>query len=205
MKRGGRSPLRQDLTGKKFGRWTVVDYAGFIKKKASWLCLCECGASTIVKADSLTMGKSLSCGCYRMEVIVTHNESHKKREYSIWHGMKSRCLNPKCNMYKTYGGRGITVCERWMSYENFLSDMGRMPSDSHSLDRINNELGYCPENCRWATKSEQATNRRNTVFVDFRGEKRKLIELCREFGKNFAVTRQRMRRDGWMIEECLAN
>lgn len=156
-----------DITGQKFGLWTVVARAPKRKQgNAIWWCRCECGAENAVSGGELKAGLSKSCGCRRAECNrlkaakhVTHGLSHTP-EYTCWGSMRHRCRNPKSSKYADYGGRGISVCERWNSFENFLADMGRRPTPAHSLDRINNDGNYEPGNCRWATPKEQMNNRR---------------------------------------------
>lgn len=160
-----------DLTGKVFGRLTVEARVSEPGVRIVWRCRCSCGNTHFVSGNVLSAGRSKSCGCLRVEhgrahgarVNLKHGEGrngHETQEYHAWSNMLSRCNNPKHSHYADYGGRGITVCERWKSYVNFLADMGRAPSDT-SIDRVDNERGYEPTNCRWATKSEQNGNARN--------------------------------------------
>ena len=154
-----------DYVGVVFNRWTVVAEAERDKfGNRRFHCKCMCGASREVPIANLTSSKSKSCGCLNRELagklFKTHGKS-KTREYRIWAGMISRCHDVNSSSYSRYGGRGIFVCSRWRnSFENFLSDMGERPSPSHSIDRINNEKGYSPENCRWADPFQQARNKR---------------------------------------------
>lgn len=164
--------LRNDLTGKKIGRWLVLkrDYSRL--PRTYWLCLCSCGTKKSVCGYTLTAALSKSCGCYAIELskirgpmlYTTHGEAANKTttpEYLAWQAMKTRCYNKATHYYHLYGGRGITVCKEWLeSYTNFLRDVGRRPSSAYSLDRINNNGSYCPENVRWATKSQQRKNQR---------------------------------------------
>ncbi len=150
--------LHIDLVGMRFGRLLVESRVS--GGRARWTCRCDCGAVTIVRGDSLRRGVTKSCGCYQRDRLLRHGEctgSLRSAEHRIWTGMLSRCKrDPR------YAGRGITVCERWIVFENFLADMGRRPTPTHSLDRIDNDRGYEPDNCRWATPTEQARNTRRT-------------------------------------------
>lgn len=153
-----------DLTGKTFGKLTVLERAGQNKNRnALWKCQCECGLIKITSGRLLRNGDSKSCGCLRLDSCIKTHTIHgmsKSPEFAIWAAMIQRCQNPKNIGYKDYGGRGITICERWLnSFENFFIDMGPKP-EKHSIDRINNDRGYSPENCRWATCHEQRMNQR---------------------------------------------
>jgi hypothetical protein len=154
---------RLDLTGRRFGKLTGASFSHVDKhRKVHWLCRCDCGGEKVVATASLRSGKTVSCGCVQK---ASHFEIHgyaKKQgrpsEYRIWTLMRDRCRNPKNNRWDRYGGRGISVCERWDSFEAFLADMGPRPSLKHSIDRKNNDGNYEPGNCRWATTTEQANN-----------------------------------------------
>lgn len=155
-----------DKTGRRFGRLVVVKYHG----NSQWLCKCDCGNTAIVFSSALNRGATQSCGCLHREraskANITHGKS-KTRLYDVWNGMKERCLNPMSLNYQNYGGRGITICDEWQksfeSFEKWAMENGfdpNLPFHKCSLDRIDNSKGYCPENCRWVTYSEQARNRR---------------------------------------------
>lgn len=162
----------KDITGQRFGRWTVIRRDGSNKfNKAMWWCKCDCGNEVSVLGKSLRVGDSTSCGCQRKEKFrpSPNNQNglkhgmHGSPEYITWIHMKARCSNPKDKRYKHYGGRGIKVCDRWVdSFESFFSDMGKRPTSQHSIDRINVNGDYEPSNCRWATPTEQRHNRRDS-------------------------------------------
>jgi hypothetical protein len=150
-----------DLTGKRFGRLVVLALHAE-KSRFGWVCRCDCGGERIVRGSDLIRGMSKSCNCLRKEMFAKRSTKHglcRSRAYQSWKGMKARCFNPRDRAYPDYGGRGITVCERWLIFENFYADMGERPPGM-SLDRINNDGNYEPGNCRWATVAEQLANRR---------------------------------------------
>lgn len=149
-----------DITGEKFGLLTVLGLHGLNeKKKTLWECLCDCGNKTIVLGDNLKRSTK-SCGCLRVAKSTTHGGSYTT-EYNTWHSMINRCCNPNNKDFINYGGRGITVCERWKSdFNNFVEDMGKKPSKYYSIDRADVNGNYEPSNCKWATRSQQERNKR---------------------------------------------
>jgi len=159
----------KNLIGQKFGRHLVINFYNKKNNKNYWNCLCDCGNTSIVCGTSLENGRSKSCGCLLKELASKRSFKHgltKSIEYHSWQAMKDRCLNINSNEYSYYGGRGIKVCNRWVnSFKDFYEDMGKRPSVKHTIERLNNELGYFKENCYWATKKEQANNTRQCKKV----------------------------------------
>lgn len=155
------------LVGTVFNRWKVLARAPNRVRAVMWTCQCDCGEVRDVRATTLKNEASKSCGCLRLELLegnnrrTTHGLSHSPL-YLTWMKMKDRCFNNSSSNYRYYGGRGITVCEEWLEFSNFLSYMGDRP-DRMTLDRIDNEGNYCPENCRWATWKQQMSNRRGAA------------------------------------------
>lgn len=174
----------QDLTGQKFYSLTIISKAdGNVGGSARWNCLCECGNTCITDSKTLKRGDKKSCGCR----IIKHLESirgkglkvENKKEYDIHRNMKSRCFNEKNKVYNSYGGRGITVCEEWLSFSGFIKDMGKCP-DGYSLERIDVNGNYCLENCKWIPISEQNLNKQGTIKIEVDGEMIPVMKLSRE-------------------------
>lgn len=166
----------------KIGRLTVV---GIFRDgdKIRVKCRCECGSETSPQISNIRNGHTRSCGClqktHRMIHAQTCGRFKNSKQYRAWCAMRSRCLNANNPQYKDYGGRGIKICERWNDYLNFESDIGEPNSPLMSLERVDNDKGYCPENCRWATKAEQNDNKQNTRRIQYRGALITITELVR--------------------------
>lgn len=200
----------EDLTGQKFGRVTVLGFAGIDDKSITfWYCRCDCGNITKVRAGGLKIGDSISCGCFNKQRLKEANTTHgharnynQSTTFSIWCSMLARCNNKKSNAYKDYGGRGITVCKRWESFENFLEDMGERPSKEYTLDRKENNNGYYKENCRWADWVVQANNRRNNRYFTLNGKTQTMSQWADELGLKRTTVFNRLKR-GWPIEKAL--
>ncbi len=200
---------RQDITGMKFGRLTAISYAG----NYNWLCQCECGNQKVIATSSLTRGLTKSCGCLYAETVTKHGFDRrvgKDRFYSIWHSMKSRCTKPNIDCAANYIGRGITICQEWLSFLNFKKDMYESYLEhlkehgtlNTTIDRIDNNSGYSKDNCRWATKKEQSRNLRLNRLISFNGETHCIAEWAEITGINEKILSYRIKA-GWNIEKAL--
>jgi len=151
-----------ELQGKQFGRLFVLQQMAAVAGRTMFECRCDCGALVSVRAENLRKGETQSCGCYRRDALADLRRTHGLRHsitYKSWHMMHQRCSNPNNGAYKNYGGRGISICERWNKFENFHADMGDRPPGK-SIDRIDNDGNYSQENCRWATPLQQNRNKK---------------------------------------------
>lgn len=196
-----------DLTGKTFGRLTVKRKdANNGDGRVLWLCACSCGSTKSVSGQQLRAGKTKSCGCYARESAASRLKTHgmiKTSEYRSWAHAKERCYQIGARNYNRYGGRGIRVCDRWRnSFENFYSDMGPKPTIKHTLDRIDNDRGYSPSNCRWATHKEQNNNKRTNRNITHGGETKTLTQWASSVGINRETLTSRLTA-GWPVQDAL--
>ncbi len=194
------------MIGKKFGILIVISKNNDNKGCGTkWLCKCNCGKTKIIRGNNLTIGHTKSCGCLNKYNNLKHG--HKKNNktsyiYTIWKGMIQRCTNSNSISYHNYGGRGISVCKKWLKFKNFLNDMGEQPTNKHQIDRTDNNEGYYKDNCRWATIIEQARNRRSNHLVTFNGKTQCLSGWSEELHINQNTLWARLNR-GWSIEKTL--
>lgn len=192
--------------GTVFSRLTVVREAGRSPQGRSlWACTCICGGSKTVSGTNLRSGYVRSCGCLAKELASARAKTHglsKTLTYSSWITMLHRCENPRRSKYEYHGGRGITVCKRWHKFENFLADMGPRESVALSLERRDNNKGYRPSNCYWATREEQCNNRRNSVRLTHAGKTQTLSQWAAHLGKTQSTLSWRYHQ-GWPVSEVL--
>lgn len=192
-----------DLTGQRFGRLTVIGIdEGRNTRKTYWICQCDCGRISSHRSDGLLAGTIKSCGCYKREqdaIRVTKNHKHKQsgtRLYGIWQGMKGRCYNPNDPSYKNWGGRGVEICDEWKDdftcFYTWAVENGY--SEDLTIDRIDNNGNYTPDNCRWASQKTQARNRRSNVSITIGRETKPLVEWCEIFKLSYTTVNARYKR-----------
>jgi len=196
--------------GERYSRLSIVmELAGRIKpsgqKYRMFLCECECGNRTKVRLSNLKSGNTTSCGCFGKQQRKKSTKTHGfygTRVYIIWACMKQRCTNKKNPSYSYYGGRGINFCEKWKTFVGFWEDMEYEYFDDLTLERIDNNGNYCKENCKWASRKEQARNTRQNRIIEFRGEKRCLSDWANKIGIAIETLRDRL-STGWSLERAL--
>lgn len=210
--------LDHKYEGNTYGKLTIVGPAFELprnrhrqKKDYFVVCVCECGTHCAPMLCNVTKGKTTSCGCYarakHLELNTLHGMS-KDPIYAVWTQMKMRCTNKNNLAFSRYGGRGIKICDRWLEADgqgflNFLTDMGPRPSDKHSIDRIDVNGDYCPENCRWATAKEQQDTKRTTLNMTLGGETKSLRLWCEEYKISYKLVHHRIFGHGWDLGRAL--
>lgn len=201
---------RIDMTGLKYGRLTVISfYERTPSRRYLWNCKCECGNTVVVDGKHLRDGHTKSCGCYRVEQSTINNTTHGKtgtRIHTIWNSMRARCYCPTSHAYENYGGRGIKVCDEWLDFNNFYKWANENgwseESVGISLDRIDVDGDYCPDNCRWASIIQQANNKRNNLRLTINGETKTINDWGRKSGIASSTIRHRI-RSGWDVEKAV--
>ncbi len=196
-----------NLLGQRFIRLVVVKRSTNSECRHSrWLCLCDCGNKIVVQSNSLKSGNTKSCGClFREGNNTKHDHTRNKRKskiYKSWENMIDRCTNPNNKDYHNYGGRGITVCKRWMKFTNFLEDMPGWESGLQ-IDRIDNNKGYCKSNCRWATPKEQQKNKRNNRLETYDGAIQCVSAWAEEYQISYSTLSKRLYKYNWSVEKSL--
>lgn len=202
--------------GKKFGRLTVIGFEHVPTSRGStawyWICRCDCGTIISAQPSRIRSGHTASCGCYKRDQTIAYNQTAKKKHggrkdrlYYIWRGMKSRCCCPTNKNYERWGGRGISVCDEWVDdYAAFKAwALSNGYTDSLSIDRIDVNGNYCPENCRWATQIEQQRNKSNSKAIEYNGKMWSVVDLSDEFGIEYGTLYSRIFKYGWDIDRAL--
>lgn len=194
-----------DLTGQKFGRLTVLSYAGKSKNGSFiWNCRCDCGNTRVAVGCEMKSGNTSSCGCLAHDVLVKRNTKHGMANtpiYAVWSAMKNRCLNPNDEHYDNYGGRGIKLSEKWLTFEGFYEDMGDSYKKGLTIERRDSNGNYYKENCVWETRLVQGNNTRRNRIETVNGVTGTLAQLCRKFDVSYCAVRHRTDR-GMSIEEA---
>lgn len=199
-------PPKLNLTGQRFGNLTVIEVHGQDAHRAyRWKCQCDCGNETVVRGSQLKSGVTRSCGCGIRKASSrprTHGQTHTPL-YARWRAMIERTRNPNSTEFHNYGGRGIRVCERWQSFENFAADMAATFNEALTLDRRDVNGNYSPENCYWATAKQQTRNKRNNHVVEWRGRQMVVTDWAELLGLKPNTVIYRLRR-GWPVERALS-
>lgn len=191
----------ESYIGKKFGKLTIIAYSHHDSRKRRWYkCKCDCGNDVVVLIYRLRNGHTKSCGCLQKVTNKKHGLS-RTREYQIWADMKGRCLNKRNRNYDYYGGRGISFCKEWESFEVFLEDMGKCPN-GFQLDRINVNGNYCKSNCKWSSRQEQMSNTRRNRYINYNDSKYTISSFSKAFNLCIETTRKRINQ-GWTAIKIL--
>lgn len=188
-----------DIVGTKFTRLTVISHADKKHKMKRYLCKCDCGNEKIIYRSSLIQGRSKSCGCLQKQLMTTHGKTNTKT-FNIWYGMLRRCTDEKHHNFERYSVLGIS--DEWMLFENFLNDMGPQPKGM-TIDRIDNNKGYSKDNCRWANVEQQANNRRDNIFITYKGVTKTISQFAHEYGIKPSTLHGRIIISAWSIERAL--
>ena len=200
-----------DLTGKRFGRWFVIERApdkvNGTRHSVMWSCRCDCGTTKVVSGENLKQGFTKSCGCLSVETAAARQRIHGSsgtRLYRIWKGMKERCTYKKHVRYSSYGGRGISVCDEWQNdFQAFYDwSMANGYREELSIDRIDPNGNYTPSNCRWVNIEVQANNKRNNHYIEINGERKTLEDWCKQLNLKHQTVSKRLNL-GWSPEEAL--
>lgn len=197
--------VSKHMEGLRFGRLTVTGMLGAYDGEVYWKCLCDCGNTVEVPTGRLNIGNTTSCGCRLSDMLKERNSTHgmsKHPLYGMWQRMWQRCTDEGCGDYKYYGGRGITVCDRWKNFEDFLLDVGERPH-KYTLDRIDNNGPYSSNNCRWASRKEQTNNRDITKTLSFNGETKSLAEWSEVTGIKYRTIKARVSVLGYSAKDVL--
>lgn len=197
-------PKTINMIGQKYNKLTVLSKVETNHNGYVYECLCDCGNKKVIEGKSIRSGLTKSCGCIRSQYVSTKNKTHEKTNtgaYKSWRAMKTRCTNLNTPSYKNYGERGITICDRWLNFENFYEDMGDRP-EGKTLERIDNSKGYSRENCKWASKKEQNRNTRQVKLLTYEGETLCMKEWAEKLSIPYSTLQDRIRR-GWNVERAL--
>lgn len=190
-----------DISGVKFNKLLALGKSISSDNKSRWVFKCDCGSIVTKIKDNVTCNLTTSCGCFRKR--KGRNSTHKLSKtkfYKVWAAIKRRCSNPKDISYENYGGRGITISDEWMTFENFYNDMFESYKEGLSIERMDNNKGYSKENCCWATRKEQCINRRSTHFVTIEGQTLSFSDTCRKYGIKISTAKSRLNY-GWTYEQ----
>lgn len=196
---------RKYKIGDRYGQLTILKlFRSLIGNKGRWIyrakCKCDCGKIAIIIASHLGHGHTRSCGCLWIKTMTKHGHAYSP-VYKTWNLIKRRCLDKKDKRYLDYGGRGIGICKEWLNFKNFLADMGEKPKGK-SIDRIDNNKGYCKENCHWATPHEQQNNMRSNIVLEYNGKRMTLAQWAKRLKFPYGTLQARIKRN-WTIQRAL--